>query len=80
MAKPKQNGVRKSVYISKELEESLEKEAAFYFLFHISINPFFDFSITHFTGDLWCYPLQNKLRTVADGFSCQGSIVMGFFR
>lgn len=27
MAKPKQNGVRKSVYISKELEESLEKEA-----------------------------------------------------
>ncbi len=28
MAKPKQNGVRKSVYISKELEESLEKEAA----------------------------------------------------
>ena len=28
MAKPKQNGVRKSVYISKELEESFEKEAA----------------------------------------------------
>ena len=28
MAKPKQNGVRKSVYISKELEESLEKESA----------------------------------------------------
>lgn len=28
MAKPKQNGVRKSVYISKELEESLEKEVA----------------------------------------------------
>lgn len=28
MAKPKQNGVRKSVYISKELEEALEKEAA----------------------------------------------------
>ena len=27
MAKPKQNGIRKSVYISKELEESLEKEA-----------------------------------------------------
>ncbi len=27
MARPKQNGVRKSVYISKELEESLEKEA-----------------------------------------------------
>ncbi|MFG6378313.1 MAG: hypothetical protein K1W19_08370 [Lachnospiraceae bacterium] len=28
MARPKQNGVRKSVYISKELEESLEKEAS----------------------------------------------------
>ena len=28
MAKPKQNGIRKSVYISKELEEALEKEAA----------------------------------------------------
>ena len=27
MAKPKQNQVRKSVYISKELEESLEQEA-----------------------------------------------------
>ena len=27
MAKPKQNGIRKSVYISKELEESLEREA-----------------------------------------------------
>ena len=27
MAKPKQNGGRKSVYISKELEEALEKEA-----------------------------------------------------
>lgn len=27
MAKPKQNQVRKSVYISKELEEALEKEA-----------------------------------------------------
>ncbi len=27
MAKPKQNGIRKSVYISKELEDSLEKEA-----------------------------------------------------
>lgn len=27
MAKPKQNGIRKSVYISKELEEALEKEA-----------------------------------------------------
>lgn len=26
MAKPKQNGVRKSVYISKELEEALEKK------------------------------------------------------
>lgn len=28
MAKPKQNGIRKSVYISKELEEKLEKEAS----------------------------------------------------
>lgn len=28
MAKPKQNGIRKSVYLSKELEESLEKEAS----------------------------------------------------
>ena len=28
MAKQKQNGVRKSVYISKELEEALEKESA----------------------------------------------------
>lgn len=27
MAKPKSNQVRKSVYISKELEESLDKEA-----------------------------------------------------
>ena len=27
MAKPKQNGIRKSVYISEELEKSLEKEA-----------------------------------------------------
>ena len=27
MAKPKQNGIRKSIYISKELEEALEKEA-----------------------------------------------------
>lgn len=27
MAKPKQNQIRKSVYISKELEESLENEA-----------------------------------------------------
>lgn len=27
MAKPKNNQVRKSVYISKELEESLEREA-----------------------------------------------------
>ena len=27
MAKPKQNQIRKSVYISKELGESLEKEA-----------------------------------------------------
>lgn len=28
MAKPKNNQVRKSMYITKELEESLEKEAA----------------------------------------------------
>ena len=27
MAKPKMNVIRKSVYISKELEESLEREA-----------------------------------------------------
>ena len=28
MAKPKQNGIRKSVYISKELEKKKKKEAA----------------------------------------------------
>lgn len=27
MAKPKQNGVRKSIYIPEELNESLEREA-----------------------------------------------------